>query len=247
VTVDLIVLGALLLFGVLGGLAGAAKQIAQVLGMVAAYASARPLGTLFGPQLARELGTPELLGVIATTLLVFIAVLVIVRILLTALLQRILSGKDPADRGLDRGLGFALGAAKVGFICYLVLSGLAFVEEHVSLAGKKLGITPKGSMAFALARRYNFFELTQFGGVRDLAALSRASADPERLKQLQASAQFQALQKDPRMKKVLQDPHLRKAAETGDYPALLKSDAVLQLLQDPTIAQRLAELAAQSR
>ncbi len=246
-TVDLIVFGAVLLFAVLGGFAGAAKQVAQVVSMAVAWVAARPVGSLLGPHLAKKLGSPELFGTVAATLLVFFAVMIGLRLVLTALLRLLLRGKDPKDRGLDRGLGFLLGGLKVAFLCYLLLSGLAFVEEHVKIAGQKLGISPASSMTFAFARRYNFFELTEFGAVKDVAALAQATSDPDKMAKLKTDPAYAALRKDPRFQKALEDPEVKKAAEAGDYRALLRSNSILSLIQDEAAVAKLQAALGASR
>ena len=63
-------------------------------------------------------------------------------------------------------------------MAYVVLSALAFVEDRVQIAGRKLGIFPRRLQAFALARKYNLFELSCSSAVRDFADLAAKMRDP---------------------------------------------------------------------
>jgi membrane protein required for colicin V production len=90
-----------------------------------------------------------------------------------------------------------------------------------------------------VARKWNLFELTQFSAVRDLARLTERASRTTDAKQLADDPAFQSLKKDPRFRRVLEDESLRAAALRGDYATLLRSNAVLQLVQDPDTAARI--------
>jgi len=239
-TIDLVVLGLMLFFGIIGAITGAAKQIANLVGLGAGWFVSRRLGPVLGPKLAAALGgVPLLLGVIGATILLFLVVWLAVRYALGFLLQRLMSGKNPEHRGVDRFLGFILGGAKVALIAYVVLSALTFFEQHVVVAGRRVGVSPKDSVAFRFARTYNLFEMTQFAPVKDLVRVAQVAGDPERAQALQKDPAFQALRKDPRFQRALKDEGLRRAVERGDYQALLRNNLVLQLIQDPQVAAQL--------
>ena len=232
-----------LAFAVIGAFTGAARQVAQLLAMGVAYFCSKPIGGFLGPKASAVFHLPLVLGVVGATFLVFVVVVMAVRAVLTSVLRRVISGGNPAQRGLDRLLGFLLGGAKVALFAYVGLCALAFVEQNVSLAGRQLGLGPKGSTAFALAKRYNVFELTAFSQAQDLGRIAKARADPHRLPRLRTDPAYRALLKDARFQRALDDPALRRALETGDYQALLRSDSVLELLQDPSASARLSAAA----
>lgn len=241
--IDLVILGLLLLFAVLGARSGAARQVAHLVALAAAYFAARRLGPLVAPRLAAALDSPLLIGNLAGTLLVFFVVLIAVRYVLTTLLRWLLGAKDEEERGVDRALGFVLGALKAGLVVYVVLSALTFAEEHVKVAGRRLGLSPKDSVAAGLARRFNLFEATQFAPVHDLARVLGAASDPERAARLKDDPALRALRKDPRFQRLLKDERLRAAVARGDFETLLRDDRVLQLIQDPVVAARLQAVA----
>jgi membrane protein required for colicin V production len=246
VVIDVIILCLVVFFAMVGAITGAAKQLAHMVGMALAYFASRKLGTVLGPRLADSLGGSQLFGVLVATVLVFIFVLVVVRYALGALLQRVMTGRDPNNRGPDRMIGFALGGAKVALICYVLVSALTFVEQHVVVAGQKLGVSPKGSSAFAFARQHNLFEMTQFAPLKDFVRVAQASTDPEKASKLQNDPAYKALRQDPRFQRALKEDNLRRALEQGDTQALLRSNLVLQLIQDPEFAARLGAAARAS-
>jgi membrane protein required for colicin V production len=237
--IDFILLGLALLFGFLGSFSGASRQLAQMAALVAATVLAKPVGALLGPHLSREAGGPAVLGVVAGCLIAFLVIFSVVRLVLTRVLKRMLAGEKEERAGTDRGLGFCLGAFKVLAIAYVVLSALTFAEERVSVAGRRVGLSPKDSAAFEVARVYNLFSYTQFGSAKDLVELARATRSPERAKRLQNTADYKALQKDARFRRALADPHVAKALQTGDWKAALHSDTVLQLVADPAATRRM--------
>lgn len=244
-TIDLVILGLVLFFGIIGAISGAAKQIANVVGIAVAWFVARRLAPLAGPKLAAALGgLPLLLGFLAASTLIFFVVWVAVRYALGFFLQRLMSGRDKENRSVDRFLGFFLGAAKVALVVYVAISALTFFEQHVQVAGRRFGVSPKDSVCFGVARKYNLFELTQFSAVKDLVRVAQAASDPRRAAQLQSDPAYQALRKDPRVQRALKDGDLRRAMERGDSQALLRSNLILQLIQDPQLA---AQLGAASR
>ncbi len=236
---DLIILSIIVVFAVIGSLSGAARQIAQLVALGVGFLCARPLGGAFGSRAAHALHIPELLGVIVATILFFILVMASVRLVLTHLLRKMLAGGESEARGLDRSLGLVLGGAKVAFIAYFMLSALSFVEDNVAFAGGHFGLSPRDSLSFALARRYNLFETIQFRPVKDLVRIAEALNSPSRAAKLKKDPAFRALIRDPRFERSLGQEAMQKAIVTGDYRSLLRNDDVLQLIREPKMAARL--------
>ena len=160
-TVDLILLILVLVFGVRGAITGAARQIAGVLGLITAYLSAGPGAELVAPWIARQFKLSASVALIAATLAVFVVVLVLARLVLIAGLERMFRGDHRDRSGVDRALGFVLGAAVVAGLAWVVLSALTFVEDHVRIAGRRFSLDVKDSKAIELARRHNLFRQTQ--------------------------------------------------------------------------------------
>jgi membrane protein required for colicin V production len=241
VSIDFLILGILLFAGILGAIAGAARQVANFAALFVAYGCARPLGTVLGPRIAPSIHQSKGVAIVAATLFCFLVVMIAVRYVVTRVLRKLLStGKEDDERGVDRALGFVLGAAKAGLIAWAVVSGLVFVQQHVSIAGRKLGLVPKSSIAFGVCHRFNLFELTQFGSVNDLVEVAQTLQQPGGAERLRKNRAYRALLKDPRFQQVFADKSLRHALASGDSLTLIHSNAVLNLILDPTARQNLA-------
>jgi membrane protein required for colicin V production len=240
VTIDLFILALVAFFGLLGRLTGAARQIGQLVGLVVAYAAAGPLGSALGPKMAAWLGgVPLVAGTVAATLALFILIWAALRYAVAAVLRRAMSGEDPEDQTVDRNLGMGLAMVKVGLATYVILCALTFAEKNVTAFGKRLGVAPRDSIAFELARKHNLFEMTQFSEARDMLRVATAAADPAKAKKLRQDPAFAQLEKDERWKKAVADPNVKQALEKGDLQALLRSDLVAKLLQDDTLVKNL--------
>jgi membrane protein required for colicin V production len=241
VGIDLFILALIAGFGFLGGFTGAARQIGQLVGLLVAYAAAGPLGKALGPQMALWMGgAPLVAGTVAATLALFISIWVALRYAVAEIARRAMSNRDdPEDRSVDRNLGMLFAALKVALATYVVLCALVFAERNVTAFGQRLGVSPKDSVAFDLARKHNLFEMTAFSQVKDVLRVASAATDPAKVKKLREDPAFQALEKDPRWKKAVGDPEVKKALEQGDVQALLRSDAVAGLLQDDQLASQI--------
>src|SRR5262249_34318529 len=97
--------------------------------------------------------------------------------------------------------------------------------------------------AFAFARRYNLFARLQFGPVKDLVRVARALQDPAQAAKLRSDPAFQALLSDPRFRGALGSNGMQQALEQGAYSSLVRSNSVLQLVQDRSAASRMAAAA----
>ena len=241
-TVDLMVLALVAVGAVFGARSGASRQLASWGALVVAALAVRPGGALFGAAFARFFHTSEALGSVAASFATFIVVAVVVRLLGTRLLQGVLGGRDPEERGTDRALGALLGAGKVAAVAWVALSALAFVEANVQVAGKGLGLSPKDSAAFGIARKWNLFSAPFFSRAADLAAAQKVFRSPELFQQVAGNPAVTALEKNPRFRAVVSDPEVKEALERGDTVALLRSTTVHRLLQDPEALVQLAKL-----
>lgn len=239
--------GLISLVALWGAFSGVVKQVVQLASIVIGYLLARPIATFLGPHMAKAFHVPQVVGIVAATFFAFILVVISVRILGTPLLRKLLAGKTPEDHQLDRFLGLLFGALKASAFVYVVLSCLTFVEDNVSVAGKRLGLTPKDSAFFELARKHNLITLTHFSALDDLVQIVNASGDPQKLARLERSPAYQALRKDPRFRAAVSEQNLRKAFEHGDASALLRSNAILELVQDRSMSDELQNAAAASR
>ena len=244
-TLDLVLLAAVALFALWGAFTGAARQIAQAVAVFVAWLGSKFLSMALGPFAASQLKVSLLAGTIITALFSFFIVFLFVRWALQSLILRMIAGKEMKDRAVDRSLGAILGGGKVAAMAWVVLCALSFLENNVSIAGTRIDIAPKDSVAVQLSRRFNLFELAQFGGAGELVDVARAAADPKKSSQVRSNPTFEALKKDPRFAAALGSPAMKRAIQSGDTRSLLEDSSVLKLLQDPAAVKRLAELSDQ--
>lgn len=244
-SVDLALLCLVLLFALIGAATGAARQIANVLALVIAYASAGPAARLLAPRVAQQWNLSAAVAIVATTLILFLLLLVLARLVLLAGLERMFAGDHLERRDVDRTLGFVLGGALVAGLAWVVLSALTFVEDNVRIGGRRFNLIAGESKAVAFARRHNLFERAERepGPVKDLLRVAALASDPKMARRLSRDPAWHRLERDPRFQHVLKDPRLRRAVEAGNYRALLESSEVAQLLKDPAFVAELEALA----
>lgn len=245
-TLDLICLSIFAFFAIWGAFSGFAKQVAHALAGIGAVIAAAPAGRFFAEPMAKGLQSSLTVGVVAATIVSFLAVYLLVRLVMTLFLRRLLAGKDPQNRTADRVLGFGLGATKTAAALWLGLSAATFVENNLVLAGHKYTFTPKDSKLVALARQYNFIETVQFSGAKDLVLAAKIAGDPKAAQKLKDDPDYAALMKDPRFRAVLQTDAWKKALESGDVRGLMQNNALVELIQDPKMNHHLERLAAQA-
>ncbi len=241
-TVDLLVLVLVVVGAVFGARSGASRQLASWGALVVAALAARPGGALLGAAFGRFFQTSESLGAVAASFATFIVVAVVIRFVGVRLLRDVFFGSSPTERGADRALGAVLGGGKVAAVAWVALSALAFVEANVQVAGKGLGISPKDSNAFGIARRWNLFSAPFFSKAADLAAAQKVFRSAELFQQMASNPSVTDLQKNPRFRAVVTDPEVKEALDRNDTVALLRIRSVNRLLQDPEALIQLARL-----
>lgn len=240
---DLAVGIAVLVFAVLGALSGFSRQVAQVVAWIAAFLAAGPAGRFFALPVSQQLGASLTVGVVLATVLAFIVVYLLVRGLLTAVLRRMLAGKDPEDRWTDRALGGLLGGTKAGAMVWIGLSAVLYLENNLVIGGRKFTFAPKSSALVALTRQYNLLELQQFQGAKELARALKFANDPANAQTLKNDPDYTALLKDPRFKGLLNQKALQQALESGDVRALISNNEVVDLIHDGKALRHVERLA----
>jgi membrane protein required for colicin V production len=239
---DLIVLAVVALFGVLGLLSGAAKQLSHWAGLVFGYCAARPLATALAPVAAAKLGWPPiLLNVMLSCSLFFLLSAIgagIVHLLFAKLLQGHESGPG------NRALGAVLGAGKAGAGIFVALSALLFFEKPLAQAAGAFDSQTKGSAVVAFVRSHNLFAELHLPALAGVQKMLAAQQDPRAAQALLTNPSLKALLDEPRLKEVLADPSVRKALAAGDTTSLLGSAKLKELLSDPSLAERLSQMQA---
>jgi membrane protein required for colicin V production len=240
VNLDLVVVGLVVFFAVMGALTGGLLQLTHIGAITAAGVLCRPLGVAFGPEAAAHFKTAPVVGVLGVTVVGFFAVYaatqVVARVLIRRVVQNRLLGRA------DRALGLFLGAGKTVAILFVVLSAMLFFEKPLANVNPALRFDTRGSQVAAWVRANNLFTTFSFPGVKGLGVLARSMHDPAAAAQLGRDPEFAKLQSDPKMKSLLGDSSLQKALLSGDYVAALKDGHVMDILMDPHFRESLGRV-----
>ncbi|MBI5239412.1 MAG: CvpA family protein [Elusimicrobia bacterium] len=238
--IDLIVLGVVALFGALGLVSGAAKQISHWIGLVLGLLASRPLAAALAPEAAQRLGWPAGLTGVALGCLLFVALTALGAGISHLILARLMGERENGP--VNRVLGLVLGAGKAAAGLFVALSALVYFEKPLARASGAFSSRSRNSKAVAFARERNLFASLRLPALDGMRQVLEAQKDPGALRKLLDDPQLKALLDDPRLKEFLADPALKKAMASGDVSALLKDPKLKELLNDPALAERLAAL-----
>jgi membrane protein required for colicin V production len=199
VTLDLCLLGLVLLVALAGAVSGALRQVLKLAGVVAGWAAARWLA----PLLVRQLEAPSATARALVTAGTFLAAWVLVGWLGRSI-RKAVQGEEERPGAFDRLMGALLGAAKGALVAWVFLALLALAGGRLALGSVR--IDDRGSRAAALAARHDLLALADpeaAGSLRRLLALWRDPAKRARLLQ------------DPDWKRLMERTGLGTALEKG--------------------------------
>lgn len=225
-TLDHAALAVLLLFAVAGAFSGALRQIVKLLGVVAGWLAAVHLAPRLAPLAFGPAPLPWQRA--AAAVATFVAVVLLVAVA-GRLVRRAVQGPDGRPGPVDRVLGALLGGAKAGLAVWVVLSALALAGGRVAVG--PWSFDPRASAAGAFAARHNLLVAADPAAARRLERLIRLTQDP--------AARRELLQKDPGLRRLLDDPRLGRLLERGPAAA---GDEARTLLEDPAVAPLLERL-----
>lgn len=217
-SLDLVAIGLVVLFALVGGLTGAWAQVVRIVALVGAWWTGRFLGLRYGPLLAKEAGLPPLAGVVLLAMALGFLLFVIVTVVGRWILRKLREGKGPGPA--DRAAGVLLGAVKSGLAVWLVVSVLVVFEKPVAGLGWK--VDTRRSEVATLARRYNLVALAGLPLGRIRASLARRD-----------------VARDPQLRRLARDRGLQRALADGDALEVLRRGDVLNALADPKLRAKL--------
>lgn len=248
-TIDILVLGLAMLFGLVGYLTGFWSQLVRLLALLGAYLLAGPVGGAFAGDLARALDVPPLVGRMGSVGLAFLVLYLLLSSCGWMVLRtwrrrrRRRDGDTPRHRGqLERWGGLALGAGKVFALLYLVLCVAVLAEKPLSKSlGRSFAALHRSRLA-ALARRHNLLAGLHLPVVGNLEGLTRLSSDPDLQRKAARDPRVRRLLEHPQVRALAEDRALQAAARRNDISALLANPRLNRLLQDPEILRMLEQI-----
>jgi membrane protein required for colicin V production len=225
-TLDLVILGLLLLFAVAGAFSGALRQLTHLASVVAGWAAARYLAPrLAGPLLGARPPAWER-GALAAGC--FLGAMLLAWLLGRAIARR-LHGPGGEPGPLDRAAGALLGGAKAGLAAWVLLSALALARGPIVVGSLKLDL--RGSDFGSLASRHNLLEAAAPKEAGRLERLLKAIRDP--------AARERLLRIDPKASRLLDDPRLKALLER---PPGEDRERLEELLTDPELGKLVERL-----
>jgi membrane protein required for colicin V production len=234
VTLDLVVLGLVLLAALAGALGGALRQVLKLAALVAAWAAARWLA----PRLTQELHDPSTSARVAVIAGTFLVAWLVAALLATGI-RRAVQGEEQRPGWIDRTLGALLGAAKGALVAWVALALLALLGGRFTVGSFR--VESRGSQAAALAARHDLLAAASPGAARSARRLVQLWSDP---------AARERLLRDPAWKKLLERSGLKAALDRGPGAAGEPSEAAgerarkrtEELLADPELKALLEKL-----
>jgi uncharacterized membrane protein required for colicin V production len=200
---DLIVVGILTLFGLLGLLFGAVRQVSQWAGLAAAYLGARPTAMALTPWAVKRLPWPP---IIVSSLLCGIFFLIFTAVVSASVRLFLMKGmNNPRLAKADKAFGFILGAANAAAIVFVVLSLALYIENPRSKSAKKFAAAAPGSRTVAFVRDHNLFSKWNFASADSLKKLL-AGQNPSEAQVMADNPELKTLMSDPRIREILNDP-----------------------------------------
>ncbi len=149
-TLDLVLVAALVLAAVLGASSGALHQLVQLAAAVLGWLAARALGAPVARGLSRSL--PDLVARPVAGVLLFLGGAVLASLALHALLRA--AGLARAVRSpADRAFGALLGGAKAALVIWVLLSALWLAGGALGMG--RVRVDGRASDLAALAREHN--------------------------------------------------------------------------------------------
>jgi uncharacterized membrane protein required for colicin V production len=243
---DLLALGVLAVFVLLGAWRGALATALGIAGLVFGYAAAIFVGPIWGPALANALGAPPFLAIPIGGAAAFAAV-----VALLAVASRVAAAAEKARRGAaprgagDRALGAAFGALRGGFVVLLLgwmglwLEALQGFQAGAHASDAAGGAAAPGSRVSALAQDAVERGASAFLGTDEAEGrvAARVLARPA-----ETFAGLQGLLESPRIATLRDDTAFWDALEAGDVNAALARGSFRSLAYDAGLRRDLAAL-----
>ncbi len=227
-TLDLFILGLLIVFALFGRSSGALWQMLHLVsigaGLLVSKALGPAIGRMMGPSVHKGL------AVVMATAAVFTLTYAFGHLLAFLLRRRF---KETTAGTFDRALGAFLGFSKGALLAWVVLSTLVFFDNPAH----GWTFSAPGSKAAGFARRFNALQLFHLRSLDRLSKISELIKNPNAPHKDDVESMLLAA--DPRLKAVAADPAIQSAG--ADLLTLLGDPRVRELIADPALARKFAD------
>jgi uncharacterized membrane protein required for colicin V production len=247
-TLDLILIGCVVVWMIIGFISGFWVQMLRLGVLVGAYflagLVARPLGT----WLFLNLKVPPLVGSIIAPAVAFLLLYMILAAVAWSIVRaarRLRSATGEQRSRLNSWGGALLGGVKMVLILGVLLSAVALAREPLEKVSKKSVLEKLAlddSKIFALVKKHNLLAQFHLPVVGDIATLTKLSTDPKMAEKVANDPQIKALISHPKIKALLNDPTIIKASETRDIAALLANPRINELANDLELQQLIRDV-----
>ena len=158
-TLDLMLLGLIVVSALLGYHSGAVRQLSLWVGLVAACFGTQRAAAELGPRLGKAMGWAAVPSPKLMALICFVGLFLAAGMLARLILNLIEPGEERGP--LDQGLGVVVGAAKGAAILFSILCLAATFEATLVKWRIDLPKSTQGSTFMSLARSHNIFGPTR--------------------------------------------------------------------------------------
>jgi membrane protein required for colicin V production len=241
--VDVIALGILATFALIGLLRGGLASGAGLATLAAGYGAAVVSAQHLGPKVSQQLGLPALAGLAVAGTVAFFVVAIFLGVATAALKRWARERRGDAPRSaLDRGLGGMFGALR-GVLLVMLLSWLALwidaARDNGALSGLEAAPETEGSLVArateAVVEAGLESALSDSG--RGGKVMAHLVARPSR-----ALQGFQSLLDDSRIRALQNDRFFWTLVENGAHERAMNRHSFQDVLHDEQLRSQLAEL-----
>lgn len=151
----MMVAAALGLFGLMGFISGALRQLSHLIGLILGYAAMHFFAGLLAPMAAARFGWSPALAQIGASLALFYGVYAAAAFIAHLMLEKVLGIKKRSF--WDQAGGLVLGAGKAAAAVYVLLSAVVFLEKPLAKIRPDFPKEAKESKSVEFVRAHNLF------------------------------------------------------------------------------------------
>ncbi|NQT20959.1 MAG: CvpA family protein [Planctomycetes bacterium] len=238
-TIDLIVIGAVVLFGLLGLITGFLSQLFSIAALAAAWFLSRPVGAVVADYIAARSDTAPSWAFVLGRIIAGVAIFTAAKMLFHIVNHFV--GKAPgAIKATNRLLGGVFGGAKAFIIAWIFLCLVAAFPEFFQKKEPNVHAMLQGSLMNKAVEAYNPAKESRLLGAAGsmVKILKQDPRSLERLKDDPDVAEFISVIESKASERIKDEEELEKI-RSGDLSALL---GMRELFFDPEVREALLKI-----